>query len=204
MLVDLVCNYYSNKLGDPCKQQVGVQSPFVLCPASGNAKTVFEMVNGFFDIYPDFISGIPFVRTAEGPRIGAQVFLRIEIKHSAAGRFRAGGFAMADTPAFPGFPVVLPIHFRTDEFHGRDATAQMRFNSFPFHRERRIFRAAGDAILIERTIGFRKRQFITQRNICLLKRRFLKQVFIDFNGIESRIAQESFRVDQRVFPEEIF
>lgn len=63
---------------------------------SGHTETVLEMVNGFFNIHPDFIGVAPFIRSAQDTRVGAQVLLRINVKHPATGGVRAGIFTMAD------------------------------------------------------------------------------------------------------------
>ena len=56
--MNLVSNQYCNKLRDPGKQQVGVQSLFILGFLPGNTKTVLEMMNGLFNSYSDFVGGI--------------------------------------------------------------------------------------------------------------------------------------------------
>ncbi len=63
------------KLRNAGKQQIGVQSLFILGFASSDTKAVFEMVNGLFNRYSDFVGGIPFIRTADCARVGSQVFL---------------------------------------------------------------------------------------------------------------------------------
>lgn len=58
--MQLVGYHYGNKLGDSGKKQISVQCFFVLCFTSRHTKTVLEVVDGFFYIYSDFISGISF------------------------------------------------------------------------------------------------------------------------------------------------
>ena len=148
MLVQFVSNHYRNELGNSGEKQVGMKRFLILRFTPGDTKTVLEMIDCFFNIYPDFVGGIPFIRTADGAGIGTQVFFRIKINHPAAGRFRARIIAMADTLTFSSFLIIYPFHFGAYELHGRESAAQMGFTSFPFHRKGRIFRAAGNAIFI--------------------------------------------------------
>ncbi len=126
-----------------------MQSLFISGFASGNTKAVLEMLNGFFNSCPDLVGGIPFIRTTERTGISTQVLFGINIKHPAAGRRCAGIVTMADT-AF-GFIcfVVFPFHLWAYKLHGRKATAQMGFASFPFHRKCRVFGTAWDTILLQ-------------------------------------------------------
>ena len=123
MFMDFVNYQHCNKLCDSGKQQVGVQSLFVLGFTSCNTKTVLEVVDGFFNGHSDFIGGIPFIRTTDCTGIGTQIFLRINIEHSAAGRFCTGIFTMTDTFAFTGFLIIYPFHFGTHKLHGREPAA---------------------------------------------------------------------------------
>ena len=148
MLVQFVSNRYRNELGNSGKKQVGMKRFLILGFTPGNTKTVFEMVDGFLNISSDFVGGVPFIRTTDCTGIGTQVFLRIKIKHPAAGRFRTRIIAMADTPAFTSFLIIYPFHFGAYELHGRESAAQMGFAPFPFHRQGRIFGTAGNAIFI--------------------------------------------------------
>ncbi len=94
--MDFIRNHYGNQLGNPGKKQVCMKRFFILRFTPGNTEAVLEMVDGFFHISPELIGGIPSGRTAECTRIGAQVFLGINIKHPAAGGFRTGIFTVAD------------------------------------------------------------------------------------------------------------
>ena len=68
----------------------------------------------------DFVSFIPFGGTAFDTWIRAEVFLRIDVDHSSAGRSCTGVITVADA-AF-GFicRIVFPFHFGAYKFHGRD------------------------------------------------------------------------------------
>ena len=148
MLVQFVSDHYCNELGNSRKKQVGMKRFLILGFTPGNTKTVFEMADGFLNISSDFVGGVPFIRTTDCTGIGTQVFLRIKIKHPAAGRFRTGIIAIADTPAFTSFLIIYPFHFGAYELHGRESAAQMGFTPFPLHRQGRIFGTAGNAIFI--------------------------------------------------------
>ena len=148
MLVQFVNNHYRNKLGNSGEKRVGMKRFLILGFTPGSTKIVFEMVDGFLDSYSDFVGGVPFIRTTDCTEVGTQIFLRIKIKHPAAGRFRTRLIAMADTLTFTTFLIVYPFHFGACELHGGESAAQMRFASFPFHRQGKIFRTAGNAIFI--------------------------------------------------------
>ena len=171
--MNFVCNYYGNKLRDPCKQQISMESFFILCPAACNTKTVFEVVDGFLNIHSDFVGGIPFGRTADRTRIGAQVFLGINIKHPAAGGFSTGIFTVADTFAFTGCFIIFPFHFWAYKLHGWQSTTEMGSTSFPSHWKGWVLGTAGDAVLIQRAVGFRKGDSAVEGNVSFLKGGFL-------------------------------
>lgn len=148
MLVQFVSSHYRNELGNSGEKQVGMKRFLILGFTPGNTKTVFEMIDGFLNISSDFVGGVPFIRTTDCTGVGTQVFLRIKIKHPAAGRFRTRIIAMADTLAFTGFLIIYPFHFGAYKLHGRESAAQMGFTPFPLHRQGRIFGTAGNAIFI--------------------------------------------------------
>ena len=60
MLVQFVSRHYSDKLGNPSEKQVGMKRLLILGFTAGNTKTVFEVVDGFFNVYTDFICFFPF------------------------------------------------------------------------------------------------------------------------------------------------
>ena len=60
MLVQFVSHHYSDKLGNSGEKQVGMKRFLILSFTTSNTKTVFEVVDGFFNIYSDFVGGIPF------------------------------------------------------------------------------------------------------------------------------------------------
>ncbi len=148
MFVDFIRNHYRNQLGNACKKQAGVQCFFVLCFASCQAKTILEVVNGFFYIPPDFISRIPFGCPPDGSRISTEVLLRVNVDHSSARRGCARMVTVTDTMGFFCNFIPFPFHFRTDKFHGWKPTAQMGFTAFLFHGKGRVFRATGDTLRI--------------------------------------------------------
>ena len=147
MPVQFVSNHYRNELGNPGEKQVGMKRFLILGFTPGNTKTVFEMADGFLNISSDFVGGVPFIRTTDCTGIGTQVFLRIKIKHPAAGRFRTRIIGMANTLTFTRFLMVYPCHFGAYKLHSRESAAQMQSASFPFHRQGRIFWTAGTANL---------------------------------------------------------
>lgn len=158
MLMNLVCYHNSYKLCNAWEQQVCMKRFLVLGFTAGHAKTVFEMVDWFFNISPDFVNAVSLFGAPGGSGIGAEILFRIHIKHPATGGSGAGVLAIADTSAGLGLFAVLPFHFGTYKLHCRKAAA----NQCPLF------------------------QFVFQRNIRLFKRCFLQKVFIDFNGIKSR------------------
>ena len=120
MLMDLVSNHHSDQLSNTGEKKVCVKRFLILSSSTGNTETVFEMVDGFFNIDTNLVGFIPFFRTALDTRICAEIFLRIDVDHPSAGRSRAGVVTVADT-AF-GFirRIVFPFHFGAYKFHGRD------------------------------------------------------------------------------------
>ncbi|GFI46370.1 hypothetical protein IMSAGC019_01684 [Lachnospiraceae bacterium] len=170
---------------------------------AGNTKTVFEVVDGFFNIYSDFVGGIPFLGATDGSGISAKVLFRINVGHPSTGRCRTRSITMAYTFCFLCDAVPFPFHFGTDKFHGRKAAAQMGSAPFPFHREGSAMRTAGNAVIIYGVIDSFEFGFIFQRNIRFFKGRFQQQIFIDLDGIESGIPQKRFGIDGRMLPEEI-
>ena len=66
MLVQFVSNHYCNKLGNSGEKQVGMKRFPILGFMPGNTNAAFEMVDGFLNSCSDFVSRIPFVRTAGG------------------------------------------------------------------------------------------------------------------------------------------
>lgn len=64
-------------------------------------------------------------------------------------------------------------------------------------------RTAGDTIAIDGVIDTFDFQLVFQRNIRFFKGRFLQQVFVNLNGIESSISQKRFGVDKRMCLEEV-
>lgn len=70
------------KLCDPGKNQISMQSLFILGSASCKTEIVFDVVDISFDNSPDFIGIIPFFGTAYRTGISTQIFFRIDINHT--------------------------------------------------------------------------------------------------------------------------
>lgn len=141
--------------------------------ASGNTKAVLEAMDGFFHIYTYFISGVPFSCTADCARISTKVFLRIDIKHSPAGRCSTRVITVTDTAfGFVRF-VVFPPHFRADKFHGWKSAPQLGSVSLPFHCQGRVIGTTGDAFVIYGVACAFAFKLVFQRDICFFKRGFL-------------------------------
>lgn len=136
---------------------------------SGNTKAVLQMVNGFFNIDPDFVCGIPFLCPADCSRVSTEVLFRININHSSTGRGCAWVAAEADTARFLGCAVSHPFHFGADEFHGWEPAAQMGPASLAFHWHGRNVWTAGDSFCIYGVINSFQFELIFQRNVRLFK-----------------------------------
>ena len=95
---------------------------FILSSSPGNTETILEVVDGFFNIDTNLVGFIPFCWAAFDARIRAEIFLRIDVDHSSAGRSCAGVIAAADA-AF-GFicRIVFPFHFGAYKLHGWNLT----------------------------------------------------------------------------------
>jgi len=83
-------------------------------------QTVFEVVDGFFNVYTDFICFFPFCRTPFHSGIGTKILFRINVNHPPTGRCCAGIITMAYTAVCFICFIVFPFHFRADKFHRRD------------------------------------------------------------------------------------
>ena len=153
MFMDFICNDYTNKLGDPCKQQVGMECFFILCPAAGNTETVLKVVDGFFNIYTYFVSVVPFFCPADCSGVSTEILFRINVYHSSTGRSRTRVITVADTFGFLSCFVVFPFHFWADKFHGWKPAAQMGVTAFPFHKQGRIMGTAGNAFPINNIVN---------------------------------------------------
>ena len=124
-----------------------MQCLFILRFASGNTEAVFKMIDGFLNVYSYFISGCPFVCIPDSAWIGTEIFLRINVNHSATGRSSTGIVTMTDTAFGLGFLIVFPFHFGTDKLHRRQTASEMCLASFPAHRKGRIVWTAGSRYL---------------------------------------------------------
>lgn len=133
MPVQFVSHHYSNKLGNSGEKQVGMKRFLIPSFTTGNTKTVLEVVDGFLNIYSDFVGGIPFLGATDCSGISTKVLFWVNVDHFPTGRRCAGILAVADTFGFFRCFVVLPFHFRADKLHGGNPAAQMGFTSFPFH-----------------------------------------------------------------------
>jgi hypothetical protein len=123
MFMYLIGYHYRNKLGDSGKKQVSVQCFFVLCFTSCHTKTILEVVDGFFYIYSDLISEIPFFCSTDCSGISAEILFGINVYHPSTGRCRARIVTVADTMGFFCHLILFPFHFGTDKFHGWETAA---------------------------------------------------------------------------------
>ena len=81
MVVDLICENNSNKLCDPGKNQISMQSLLILGSASCKTEVVFDMVDISFDNSPDFIGIIPFFGAADRFGISTKILFRVDVDH---------------------------------------------------------------------------------------------------------------------------
>ena len=119
----------------------------VLCATSGQTETVFEVVDVTLNSGFDFISSIPFLRSAKCTGIGTKIFFRIKVNHSSAGRCGAGIITMADPCIFASVRIFLPFDFGTYKFVTCDAAFEFG-GAFVFHGKCFIMRTAGNAIFV--------------------------------------------------------
>lgn len=81
---------------------------------------------------------------------------------------------------------------------------------FVFHRERRIIRATGDTVFVDGIILIFKSGSCIQRNISFREMFVItksvtgKKALIELCGIECRISEEGFGLDQWMFEKEVF
>ena len=101
-----------------------MESLFILGFASGKPEAVFKMIDGAFHGSPDLIGILPFRGSPESAGISPQVFFRIDINHSPAGRRSARIFAVADTVVFSGGSILFPFYLWAAEFITYDAAPE--------------------------------------------------------------------------------
>ena len=80
MLMDFISYDYRKQLGNPGKQQVCVECFFIPGPALCKTETVFEVVDGFLNIYTDLIGSIPFFRIPDCTGIYPEVLFGIRLR----------------------------------------------------------------------------------------------------------------------------
>lgn len=83
MVFDLIRKDNSNELRDAGKDQISMQSFFVLCTPACKAEIFLYMMNVSFYSSPYFIRIVPFLRTTEGAGIRAEILFGINVYHSA-------------------------------------------------------------------------------------------------------------------------
>lgn len=149
MLMNFICDHNGYELGNARKQQICMKCFLIPRFSSGYTKTVLKMVNCFFHIYSDFIRGSPLLCAPCSARIYPEVFFRIDIEHTPAGRSCTGFPTLTDPFGFSGFFIVFPLHLGADKFHGGKPTTQMRFASFLFHWQGGGLGTAGNAVFVE-------------------------------------------------------
>lgn len=62
MVIDLICENNSNKLCDPGKNQISMQSPLILGSASCKTEIIFDVINISFNSRPDFVGVYSILR----------------------------------------------------------------------------------------------------------------------------------------------
>ena len=60
MLMELVGNHHSDQLGNTGEKKACMKRFLILSSSAGNTETVFEMVDGFFNIDTNLVGFIPF------------------------------------------------------------------------------------------------------------------------------------------------
>lgn len=138
MMVDFVCENNSNKLSDTSKNQICMQSPFVLSTASCETEIIFDVIDISLDYSSGFISIIPFFGFTNGSGISPKVFFGIDINHTTAFWGGTWVFAIALSVRFLGGFIINPFHLWADKFKSWQSASQMWFASFSFHRKWRI------------------------------------------------------------------
>ena len=118
MFMDLISYDHRKQLGNPGKQQICMECLFIPGSALCKTETVFEVIDGFFNIYTDLIGGSPFLCIPDGTRVCTEIFFRIDVDHPSAGRIRTGILTVADPPLGFVLFVVFPFHFGAYELHG--------------------------------------------------------------------------------------
>ncbi len=166
--------------------------------ASGNTEVVLEMINRLFNRYSNFVGGILFLCTADGTGASTQVFLRVNIKYPAAGRFCTRVFKIAETFAF--LVSLLYTQFILGHTNLMVGSPQRRWDLFPS-----CFIGREES-LEQQGMPFSLRgQSLSGREILPLSGiyAFSTEVFINFDEIESSISKKNFRIDKGMFLKEV-
>ena len=121
MLMDFIGKDNGNQLCDSSQNQIGMESLFILGFATGEAEAILEVIDGTLHSGTDFISRIPIGGSPKGAGVSAQILFRVEVKHSAAGRIRAGILTLAFTMVLFRSFVRNPFHPWANEFISGDA-----------------------------------------------------------------------------------
>ena len=78
MVIDLIRENNSNKLGDTGKNQISMQSLLILGSASCKTEFVFDVVDIPFDNSSDFIGIIPFFGAADRSGISTKILFWVD------------------------------------------------------------------------------------------------------------------------------
>ena len=132
MVIDLICENNSNKLCDPSKNQISMQSLLVLGSASGKTEIVFDVVDISFDNSPDFIGIIPFFGATDRSGISTKILFWVDVDHPPT--FRRGTRVVTGTMTmgFLSWIKINHFHFWTDKFISCYSTAKFG-SAFVFH-----------------------------------------------------------------------
>ena len=116
VVIDLICENNSNKLGDTGKNQISIQSLLILGSASCKTEIVFDVVDIPFDNSSDFIGIIPFFGATDRSGISTKILFWVDVDHPPT--FRRGTRVVTETMTmgFLSWFIINPFHFWTDKF----------------------------------------------------------------------------------------
>ena len=107
--------FTTNELCDTGKNQICIQSLFILSPAPCKTQIILDMVDISFHYSPDFIGIIPFFGFTDCPGISTKVLFRIYVYHATAFEESTRVFTKTLAMCFSSRFVIDPFHFWTDK-----------------------------------------------------------------------------------------
>ena len=150
---------------DTSENQIRMKCFFVLGATSGNTQIILQAINGLLHNRTYTIGVIPFRSPPDCSGHGTEIFFRVDIDHTSAHGIRTGGSAMADTAVF-FIRAFIPGCIGADEFLTMAPIPEkIGTVTFFFQGQVRIFRATGNAVLIDKSFAVFQGRAAVKRDV---------------------------------------